>query len=313
MAAYLVTGGAGFIGSHLVETLVRKGERVRVLDDFSTGRRENIAPFLDRIELVEGSCADPATAAKAVQGIDYVLHQAAIPSVPRSVSDPVGTDRANTGGVVAMLDAAHKAGVKRFVFAASSSAYGDTPTLPKHEAMEPHPLSPYAIQKLAGEHYCRVFHETHGLETVALRYFNVFGPRQDPKSEYAAVVPRFVTAALHNEAVTIFGDGGQSRDFTPVASAVQANLLACTSPKAPGTVLNVARGERLTLLELVDRIGRLVGHSVEVHHAPPRVGDVRHSLADIKRARDVLGYQPGDLDAALAEVVDWYRTRATQR
>ena len=309
MATYLVTGGAGFIGSHLVTTLVERGERVRVLDDFSTGKRANLEPVLGRIELIEGSCADWATAERAVAGADYVLHQAAIPSVPRSLADPVGSDRVNCGGVVTMLEAARRAGVRRFVFAASSSAYGDTPTLPKQEEMTPSPLSPYAVQKLAGEHYCRVFHTAHGMPTVALRYFNVFGPRQDPKSEYAAVVPRFATAALKGEPVTIFGDGGQSRDFTPVKSAVQANLLACESERAVGHVMNVARGERLTLLELVGRIGELVGRKVEVRHEPPRPGDVRHSLADISRARELLGYEPGDLQAALAEVVDWYRGR----
>lgn len=307
MATYLVTGGAGFIGSHLVTHLVERGERVRVLDDFSTGKRQNLDHVAGRYELIEGSCADEATAARAVEGVDYVLHEAAIPSVPRSVADPVGTDRANTGGVVTMLEASRRAGVRRFVFAASSAAYGDTPTLPKLESMEPGPLSPYAVQKLAGEYYCRVFHATHGLPTVALRYFNVFGPRQDPKSEYAAVVPRFVTAALAGEPVTIFGDGEQSRDFTPVSSVVAANLQACTSERAVGRMMNVARGERLTLLELVARIGELVGHKVDVRHDPPRTGDVRHSLADIRLAKDLLGYEPGDLQTALAEVVDWYR------
>lgn len=307
MSTYLVTGGAGFIGSHLVETLLARGERVRVLDDFSTGRYENLKPFASCIELLEGSCANPEIARRAVAGVDFVLHQAAIPSVPRSVADPVGTDRANVGGTVTMLEAAREANVRRFVFAASSSAYGDTPTLPKHEEMTPHPLSPYAVQKLTGEHYCRVFFETHGLETVALRYFNVFGPRQDPKSEYAAVVPRFITAALAGEPVTVFGDGEQSRDFTPVSSAVQANLLACTAPRAPGSILNVARGERLTLLELVARIGEIVGRRIEVRHAAPRVGDVKHSLADISRARELLGYEPGSLEEALRLTVDFYR------
>lgn len=307
MGLYLVTGGAGFIGSHLVETLLARGETVRVLDDFSTGKRENLEPFRNRIELIEGSCANAPLAREAVQGVDFVLHQAAIPSVPRSIADPVGTDRANVGGTVTMLEAAREAGVRRFVFAASSSAYGDTPTLPKREDMAPRPLSPYAVQKLAGEHYCRVFFETHGLATVALRYFNVFGPRQDPKSEYAAVVPRFVTAALRDEPVTIFGDGEQSRDFTPVSSAVEANLLACVAPRAAGRVLNVARGERLTLIELVARIGELTGRRITVHHEPARAGDVRHSLADITLARELLGYAPGSLDEALRRTVDAYR------
>lgn len=309
MGRYLVTGGAGFIGSHLVEALIARGDEVRVLDNFATGRWENLRPFEGRFELIEGDCADPATARRAAKGMDYVLHQAAIPSVPRSIADPIGTDHTNCGGTVTMLEAAREAGVRRFVFAASSAAYGDTPTLPKHEGMTPHPLSPYAVQKVAGEHYCRVFFDTHGLATVALRYFNVFGPRQDPKSEYAAVVPRFVTAALLGEPVTIYGDGEQSRDFTPVRSAVAANLLACESERARGQVINVARGERLTLLELVARIGAIVGRPVEVRHDPPRAGDVRHSLADIARARELLGYEPGSLDAALREVVDHYRVQ----
>jgi nucleoside-diphosphate-sugar epimerase len=306
----LVTGGAGFIGSHLVEGLLARGARVRVLDDFSTGRRENLAPFGERVELIEGDCADPATARRACEGAEWVFHQAAIPSVPRSVADPVGTDRANVGGTVSMLQAARQAGVRRFVFAASSAAYGDVPTLPKAESLTPAPLSPYAVQKLAGEAYCRVFHDPRGLQTVALRYFNVFGPRQDPNSEYAAVVPRFVTAALAGQPVTIFGDGLQSRDFTPVEDAVRANLLAATSERAAGHVINVARGERISLLELVDRIGRVVGRRLEVRHAPPREGDVRHSLADVSRAREFLGYVPSvPFDEALTRLVEHHRAR----
>jgi len=310
MATYLVTGGAGFIGSNLVEALLSKGERVRVLDDFSTGRRENLASFEGRYSLIEGDCADLATARRAVEGCDYVLHEAAIPSVPRSVADPLGTDHANTRGTVTLLQAAAEARVKRFVFAASSAAYGDTPTLPKQEDMPVNPLSPYAVQKIAGEHYCKVFHLTQGLPTVALRYFNVFGPRQDPKSEYAAVVPRFAMAALAGRPVTIYGDGQQSRDFTPVASAVAANLLACQSERAVGRVINVARGERLTLLELVGRIGEIVGRKVEIRFEPPRAGDVKHSLADISRARDLLGYEPAPLEEALRRVVDHYRPQS---
>jgi nucleoside-diphosphate-sugar epimerase len=310
MTTSLVTGGAGFIGSHLVETLIARGDTVRVLDDFSTGRRENLAPFAGRFELIEGDCADAATARAACAGVDFVFHQAAIPSVPRSVRDPLGTDRANTGGTVAMLEAAREAGVARFVFAASSSAYGDTPALPKHEGMEPNPKSPYAVQKLAGEHYCRVFFEVHGLPTVALRYFNVFGPRQDPASEYSAVIPRFATAILAGQPVTVFGDGLQSRDFTPVSSIVEANLRACVSKSAPGRVINVARGERLSLLELIARFGELAGRQPEVRHLPDRVGDVKHSLADISRARDLLGYEPGPLGEALAGVLAWYRETA---
>lgn len=307
MATYLVTGGAGFIGSHLVETLLARGETVRVLDDFSTGRRENIARFLPNITLVEGSCADPQAAREAVDGADYVLHQAAIPSVPRSISDPVGSDRANCGGVITLLEAARQARVKRFVFAASSAVYGDTPTLPKHEGMTPSPKSPYAVQKLAGEQYCRVYWETHGLPTVALRYFNVFGPRQDPKSEYAAVIPRFATAALQGGTATIYGDGLQTRDFTPVENVVEANLLACATDRANGRVMNCARGERISLLDLLEVFGKKVGRRVERVHLPERAGDVKHSLADIGLARELLGYAPKtSLEEALGRVVEYY-------
>lgn len=308
----LVTGGAGFIGSHLVEALLARGDAVRVLDDFSTGRRENLAAFEGRIDLIEGDCADPLVATRVVQDAELVFHQAAVPSVPRSWADPVGTERANAGGTVALLEASRRAGVQRFIFAASSAAYGDTPTLPKVESMAPRPLSPYAVQKVASEHYARIYWETYGLPTVGLRYFNVFGPRQDPKSEYAAVVPRFVTAALRGEPVTIFGDGQQSRDFTPVADAVRANLLAAGSDQAAGTVMNVARGERMTLLHLVSKIAALVGRTVEVRHAEARPGDIRHSLADISQARRSIGYSPSpSLDAALEQVVGWYRAGLT--
>jgi UDP-glucose 4-epimerase len=308
MAKVLVTGGAGFIGSHLVEALLRRGDSVRVLDDLSTGHRHNLAPWLSDLEFVEGDCASPEAARRAVAGVEVVFHEAAVPSVPRSVADPVGTDRANVGGTVTMLDAARAAGVRRFVFAASSAAYGDTPTLPKVETMQPRPLSPYAVQKLAGEQYCRVFFETHGLETVALRYFNVFGARQDPRSDYAAVIPKFATALLSGRPVTLFGDGLQSRDFTPVEEVVRANLLAAASPTAPGHVVNIARGERMTLLDLAARLGRLAGVVPELVHLPPRAGDVRDSLADVGRARDLLGFEPStDLTPALRGVLESYR------
>jgi nucleoside-diphosphate-sugar epimerase len=307
MAKVLVTGGAGFIGSHLVEALLARGDLVRVLDDLSTGHRDNLAPWLSDIEFIEGDCASPEDARRAVFGVELVFHQAAVPSVPRSVADPVGTDRANVGGTVTMLDAARAAGVRRFVYAASSAAYGDTPTLPKVESMAPRPLSPYAVQKLAGEHYCRVFYETHGLETVALRYFNVFGPRQDPNSDYAAVIPKFATALLTGRPLTLFGDGLQSRDFTPVGDVVRANLLAAGSGRAPGHVINVARGERLTLRDLAGQLGLLAGITPELVHLAPRPGDVRDSLADIGRARDLLGFEPStDLEPALRGVLDHY-------
>jgi nucleoside-diphosphate-sugar epimerase len=279
-----------------------------VLDDLSTGHRRNLAPWLREIEFIEGDCAAPDVARTATAGIELLFHEAAVPSVPRSVADPVGTDRANVGGTVTMLDAARAAGVRRFVFAASSAAYGDTPTLPKVETMAPRPLSPYAVQKLTGEHYCHVFFETHGLETVALRYFNVFGARQDPKSDYAAVIPKFATAILAGGPVTIFGDGHQSRDFTPVEDVVRANLLAADSRVAPGHVINIARGERMTLLDLASRLGRLAERSPEVVHLPPRAGDVRDSLADVGRARDLLGFEPSpDMDAFLRGVLESYR------
>lgn len=290
---YVVTGGAGFIGSHLVEHLVCHGHEVVVLDDFSTGRRETLAPWLDRIELVEGSITDPAACARAIRGADYVLHQAALPSVPRSVRDPEGSHAVNATGTLRVLLAARDAKVKRVVYAASSSAYGNTPELPKHEGMVPRPLSPYAVAKLAGEQYCRAFHASFGVPTVALRYFNVFGPRQDPTSQYAAVVPRFIVAARTGEPPTIYGDGEQTRDFTYIANVVRANLLACEAPEAAlGEVFNVGCGERITVNELWRRIRTLVGATVEPRYEPARTGDVRDSLASIARARELLGYEP---------------------
>jgi nucleoside-diphosphate-sugar epimerase len=290
---YVITGGAGFVGSHIVEQLVCRGEEVVVLDDFSTGRHENIAPWLDRIELVEGSITDPAVCARAIRGADFVLHQAALPSVPRSVRDPEASNTVNVTGTLQVLLAARDAGVKRVVYAASSSAYGNTPELPKHEEMPARPLSPYAAAKLAGEQYCRAFHASYGLPTVALRYFNVFGPRQDPTSQYAAVVPKFFAAARAGEPPTIYGDGEQTRDFTYVANVVRANLLACEAPEAAlGEVFNIGCGERISVNELWRRISALVGATVEPRHEPARPGDVRDSLASISRARELLGYEP---------------------
>ncbi|HEX6537395.1 MAG TPA: SDR family oxidoreductase [Gemmatimonadaceae bacterium] len=290
---YVVTGGAGFIGSHLVEHLVGEGHEVVVLDDFSTGRRENIAPWLDRIEVVEGSLVDPAACRRAIAGADYVLHQGALPSVPRSVRDPAASHAANATGTLNVLIAARDAKVQRVVYAASSSAYGNTPELPKRETMVARPLSPYAVSKLAGEQYCRAFHASFGLPTVALRYFNVFGPRQDPTSQYAAVIPKFATAALAGESPTIFGDGEQTRDFTFIANVVRANLLACTAgPAAFGEVVNIGCGERISVNELWRRIRALVGASVEARHEPARTGDVRDSLAALDRARELIGYEP---------------------
>ena len=306
---YVVTGGAGFIGSHLVEHLVGVGEDVVVLDDFSTGKRENIAPWLPSVELVEGSVTDPDVCARALRGADYVLHQAALPSVPRSVRDPVASHTVNATGTLNILIAARDAGVKRVVYAASSSAYGNTPELPKREEMVARPLSPYAVAKLAGEQYCRAFHASYGVPTVALRYFNVFGPRQDPTSQYAAVVPKFISLALAGESPTIFGDGEQTRDFTFVANVVRANLLACqAAPPAFGEVCNIGCGDRITVNELWLRIRSLVGATVDARHEPSRTGDVRDSLASLTRARSLLGYEPVvPLDEGLRVVVDEMR------
>jgi len=288
----LVTGGAGFIGSHLADGLLAAGFRVRVLDDFSSGRESNLAHARGDIELIRGDLADPATAARACAGADVVFHEGAIPSVPRSVAEPVATNRANIDGTLNVLECARQAGVRRVVFAASSSAYGDTDELPKIETMPPNPRSPYALQKYAGEVYCQLYHELYGLETVALRYFNVFGPRQDPKSEYAAVVPRFATACLRGEPATIHGDGEQSRDFTFVADTVRANLLAADAPTAVGHVINVAGGRRISLNELLVALQQITDSKVPAIHGPSRVGDVRHSLADVGRARTLLGFEP---------------------
>lgn len=288
----LVTGGAGFIGGHLVDGLLAAGWRVRVLDDFSSGREENLAGARDRIELIRGDLADPETAAKAVAGVEVVFHQGAIPSVPRSVAEPLRTNRVNIDGTLTILEAARQAGVRRLVYAASSSAYGDTEVLPKVETMPASSLSPYALQKYAGEVYCRLYHDLYGLETVALRYFNIFGPRQDPKSAYAAVVPLFATACLRGEPPTIHGDGEQSRDFTFVADAVRANLAAADAPRAAGQVINVAGGRRVTLNELLAMIQEIAGSRVVPIHGPARAGDVRHSLADLGRARVLLGWEP---------------------
>ena len=292
-ARYLVTGGAGFIGSNLVEALIGGGASVRVLDDFSTGRRENLDGFLGDIELVEGSITDTATCVSACEGIDFVLHQAALASVPRSVADPRASHDACATGTLNMLVAARDAGVDRLVYAGSSSAYGDTPTLPKVETMPALPRSPYAVAKLAGEHYCKTFNHVYGFETVVLRYFNIFGPRQDPASQYSAVIPLFITKALAGEGPIIDGDGGQTRDFTYVENAVRANLLACTAPAADvcGEVFNVGCGERISVNQLWTAIQEATGTAVESTKGPEREGDVRDSLASLDKIRDRMGYE----------------------
>jgi nucleoside-diphosphate-sugar epimerase len=310
MSTYLVTGGGGFIGSNLTRALLQRGETVRVLDNFATGRVENLAGLEDQITLFRADVTDPAAVEKAAEGCDYVLHQAALPSVPRSIERPVETDRVNVFGTLCVLEAARKARVKRVVYAASSSAYGETPTLPKVETMAPDPLSPYAASKLAGEYYLRVYTQCYGLETVALRYFNVFGPRQDPASQYAAVIPRFTTAALEGRSPVVFGDGQQSRDFCFIDNCVEANLLACTAPGAAGKVFNVACGVRTTLLDVIEELGRIVGKKVTPVHEPARPGDIKHSLADITQARTILGYT-GKVSFAegLARTVEWFRKK----
>lgn len=308
LATFLVTGGAGFIGSSIVRTLVERGDTVRALDDFSTGKPGNLAEVAGSIDVVEGSVADEVLVRRAVEGVDYVLHQGALASVPRSVEDPLASNLANVTGTLTLLVAARDAKVKRVVYAASSAAYGDQPALPKVESMAPSPLSPYAVSKLAGEYYCQAFTACYGLETVSLRYFNIYGPRQDPESVYAAVIPKFITAMLAGERPTIFGDGEQSRDFTFVEDAIAANLLACTAPNAAGQVVNVACGERYSLNELVAALNRILGTAIEPIYAAPRAGDVKHSQADIGAARALLGYEPRcSFEEGLRKTVEWFQ------
>ncbi|HWP99035.1 MAG TPA: SDR family oxidoreductase, partial [Vicinamibacterales bacterium] len=311
MGVYLVTGGAGFIGSHLVDALVARGERVRVADNFSTGRRENLA-HLTGIEIVEGDLADLDVARRAVEGCEIVLHQAAMPSVPRSVEDPIASNRANVDATLNVLVAARDAGVRRVVYAGSSSAYGNLAALPKREDMPPAPLSPYALQKLVGEQYARLFWELYGLETVTIRYFNVFGPRQSPSSPYSGVISLFIAALVEGRRPTIYGDGEQTRDFTYVANVVDGVLRACEAPQAVGQVINVATGGRISLNRLFQALRELTGADVEPVYADPRPGDVRDSQADISRARALLGYEPiVSFEEGLRRTLAWYRsTRA---
>lgn len=310
MALYLITGIAGFIGSSLARALLSRGEKVRGVDNFSTGKQENLTEIADGIDFHNSDLTDLDAMHKACAGVDFVLHQAAIPSVPKSVVDPLGSNRANVDGTVNVLVAARDAKVKRVVYAASSSAYGDTPTLPKHEAMKPDPISPYAVAKLASEQYMSSFYRCYGLETVCLRYFNIFGPRQDPSSPYSGVLAKFITQMLHGEQPTINGDGEQSRDFTYIDNTVEANLLACKadSAKAAGQVFNVATGRRVTLNETFKALQQLTGYSGEPAYGPERGGDVKHSLADISKAEAGLGYRPKvNFEEGLRRTVEWYR------
>lgn len=310
MAVYLVTGGAGFIGSHLVGTLLAQGETVRVVDNFCTGNRANLAAVLDRIELFDLDITQFEPLHKAMRGVDYVLHQAALPSVPRSIADPLLAHAVCATGTLNVLIAARDAGVKRIVYAASSSAYGDIVGDDKKESMPTNPLSPYAVAKLAGEAYCQVFHNVYGLETVALRYFNVFGPRQDPNSPYSAVIPLFAMAMLNDQRPTIYGDGTQSRDFTYIDNVVMGNLLACRSDgkRVAGQVINLACSESISLLDLVAGLNRLLGKSIEPIFAGPRPGDVKHSRADITKAGQLLGYEPRvSFEDGLARTLAWFQ------
>ncbi len=310
MSLYLITGIGGFIGSSIARALLSRGEAVRGVDNFSTGKRENLAEIAAQIEVHEADITDLGAMHRACNGVDFVLHQAAIPSVPKSVLDPLGSNRANVDGTVNVLVAARDAKVKRVVYAASSSAYGDTPTLPKHEGMKPDPISPYAVAKLASEHYMVSFFRCYALETVCLRYFNIFGPRQDPSSPYSGVLAKFITQMLKGEQPTIFGDGEQSRDFTYIDNAVNANLLACKADasKAAGEVFNVATGRRVTLNETFKALQPLTSYSGHLKYGAARGGDVKHSLADVSKAEAGLGYRPSvDFEEGLRRTVEWYR------
>jgi len=310
---YLVTGGSGFIGSHLVKRLVAEGAAVRIVDNLSTGQLSRLGDLRQCIEFIEGDLADERVSDEVVEGVDYVFHQAAVPSVQRSVGDPIATNRANVTATLNLLESCRRAEVRRVVYAASSSAYGDTEVLPKSETMPPNPLSPYALQKLVGEHYCKLYYDLCGLETVSLRYFNVFGPNQDPDSQYSAVIPKFISALLAKEPITVYGDGEQSRDFTYVDNIIEANLLAMRANEAPGKVFNIGCGEHINLNRLIRELEGILGLKAIVNYADPKRGDVRHSLADIRLARRILGYRPSIMfEAGLRKTVESMK-RSSQR
>jgi len=307
---YLVTGGAGFIGSNIATQLVKKGESVRILDDFSTGRRENLKPLEGKVEIIEGDIRNLAISQQAVSGIDYVLHQAALPSVPRSVKDPLTSNAVNVDGTLNLLESARKAGVRKFVMASSSSVYGESEELPKHEGMRPAPLSPYAVTKLTNEYYLKIYWALYRFPTVALRYFNIFGPNQDPKSEYAAVIPRFITDLLAGRQPVVFGDGEQSRDFTYIDNCVQANLLAASNDSMVGDSYNVANGDQYTLNRMLELLREIIGCDIQARYDPPREGDILHSYASIDKIRK-FGYEPTvDFTEGLRRTVDFFRERA---
>jgi len=310
MSKVLVTGGAGFIGSNLTEALLQKGHFVRVLDDFSTGKRENL--IFDKAypspEIIEGDIRDFSACRKAMDRIEYVFHQAALPSVQRSIEDPETSNAVNVGGTLNILLAAKEIGVKRVIYASSSSIYGDTPTLPKHEEMPSNPLSPYALQKYVGEQYCRLFHQLYGLDTVSLRYFNIFGPKQDPNSLYSAVIPKFIDALIHDRPPTIFGDGKQSRDFTYIENVVRANLLAMSARRLHGEAVNVACGKRTSLNRLFNILKETLGSAQSPIYEEPRKGDVRHSLADIRKGKELINYEPTvGIEIGLKKTVDFFK------
>jgi len=310
---FLITGGAGFIGSNIAARLIENGDQVRILDNFSSGRRENIEGLLNSVEVIEGDIRDYWTVAKAVQGMDYVLHQAALPSVPRSVKNPLTTNAVNINGTLNILEASKEAGVKKLVYASSSSVYGESEELPKHENMNPSPLSPYAVTKLTCEYYCRIYWKLYRFPTVSLRYFNIFGPHQDPTSEYAAVIPKFITALLEGTPPTVYGDGEQSRDFTHIDNCIDANILAITKDQIVGTHFNVACGGQFTLNELLDKLRTIIGVQIKVKYDQPRQGDIRHSFATIDKLTK-FGYQPKvSFEDGLRQTVEFFRSKISSR